>query len=53
MDESTLLQSMRTLRHFLSGDDAPIQAVVESGVIENLIQILSYNNIALIPDVLW
>lgn len=53
MDESTLLRSMKTLRQFMSSEDAPIQAVVESGVIENLIQILSCSNVALIPDVLW
>ena len=53
MDESVLPLSMIILRQFMTSDDAPIQAVIESGVIENLIQMLSYSNVALILDVLW
>jgi hypothetical protein len=48
-----LYKSVSTLRHFMCSDDPPIQAFVDSGLIEDLIRILSYDNAVLIPDVVW
>ena len=52
-DKTISLAGISTLRQFLCSEDPPIQAVLDSGVIPDLIQILVISDNAPIPDVIW
>jgi hypothetical protein len=41
------------LRRFLCAEDPPIQAILDAGVIDDLIKILSFDDENLISEAIW
>jgi hypothetical protein len=52
-DKSLSFAGISTLRHFLCDEDPPVEAVVNTGVIDDLVRILSLDYHASIPDAIW